>query len=191
MGFQVPLDKTAIGLRKMVANEGHEVVVTQRLKRMPTIIDKLARYPQMNLARMHDIGGCRAILPSESATRAVVRRVLKRWEVIDVYDYIAGPKATGYRAIHVVVRRDGRPIEIQLRTPTQQAWAVEVEGLAQRIVGFSKDGGGPDVLVRFMRLAAGYTALMEAGAAADEGLAAEIRELWPEVQPFFDTGITE
>src|SRR5687768_3312615 len=30
-------------------------LVAQRLKRMPTIIDKLRRYPQMNLSRMQDV----------------------------------------------------------------------------------------------------------------------------------------
>ena len=39
-------------------------IVAQRLKRMPTIIDKLHRYPAMKLTTMQDIGGVRAILAS-------------------------------------------------------------------------------------------------------------------------------
>ena len=48
-GFQGPLDRTAIGVRMMVDAEGHEVVVTQRLKRLPTLLGKLVRHPGMQL----------------------------------------------------------------------------------------------------------------------------------------------
>ena len=41
-----------------------EPIVAQRLKRMPTIIDKLKRHPNMQLSTMQDIGGVRAILNS-------------------------------------------------------------------------------------------------------------------------------
>src|SRR5438270_828907 len=37
-------------------------IVAQRLKRMPTIIDKLRRYPNMKLSQMQDIGGLRAVV---------------------------------------------------------------------------------------------------------------------------------
>ena len=81
---------------------------------------------------MQDIGRCRAILPDEESVRAVLRRIERRWTVVDEpYDYIARPKATGYRAIHVVVLRDGRQVEIQLRTPAQQAWAAQGESIEQ------------------------------------------------------------
>ncbi len=39
-------------------------IAAQRLKRMPTIIDKLKRYPTMRLTDMQDIGGVRAVLES-------------------------------------------------------------------------------------------------------------------------------
>lgn len=37
------------------------VHVSQRLKRVPTIMNKLLSEPTLPLSRMHDIGGCRAI----------------------------------------------------------------------------------------------------------------------------------
>ena len=40
------------------------VQVSQRMKRVPTIIDKLLREPTLLLSRMQDIGGCRAMLPT-------------------------------------------------------------------------------------------------------------------------------
>lgn len=41
-----------------------DAVVAQRLKRRPTIIGKLSRFPHMQVARMHDIAGCRVIFES-------------------------------------------------------------------------------------------------------------------------------
>src|SRR4029077_8657409 len=38
---------------------GTGIIVAQRLKRRKTIIDKLSREPQMQLARMDDVAGCR------------------------------------------------------------------------------------------------------------------------------------
>jgi (p)ppGpp synthase/HD superfamily hydrolase len=57
-----PLTKANMGLRSMVRTEGCRVEVSQRLKRVPTIIDKLTREPTMQLANMQDVGGCRAVL---------------------------------------------------------------------------------------------------------------------------------
>lgn len=60
--FQYPLTKVTVGLRQMVQRESATVVVAQRLKRRDRIIGKLQRMPQTKLARMEDIGGCRAVL---------------------------------------------------------------------------------------------------------------------------------
>src|SRR5690348_5170203 len=62
--FQRPLDKVTIQLRRFVGRQTpHErVFVAQRLKRMPTILNKLERQPTMDITRMQDIGGCRAVL---------------------------------------------------------------------------------------------------------------------------------
>lgn len=61
--FQRPLTGVVMGLRSFLKTEGAPVVVAQRLKRLPTIIDKLVRHPTMQLSYMQDIGGCRAIIP--------------------------------------------------------------------------------------------------------------------------------
>ncbi|MEO9962067.1 MAG: hypothetical protein ABJF07_17380, partial [Nisaea sp.] len=41
--------------------KGKDITVAQRLKRRPTIIDKLRREPTMQLNTMHDMAGCRLI----------------------------------------------------------------------------------------------------------------------------------
>ena len=57
---RTPLLTARMGLRSCIDSEGVQAVkLSQRLKRTPTIIDKLRRLPTMTLSRMQDIGGCR------------------------------------------------------------------------------------------------------------------------------------
>jgi putative GTP pyrophosphokinase len=131
-----PLTRVAAGLRYFVAevSEG-PVIVGQRLKRMETIRDKLERQPKMALSRMHDIGGCRAVLPDQTAVDHVIERLRAQrgWDLLDrTWDYVAQPKADGYRAKHLVARKDEVLIEIQLRTEVQHMWAELVERIDRR-----------------------------------------------------------
>lgn len=74
---RLPLTKATMGLRSVVKTEQCEVEVSQRLKRVPTIVDKLVREPTMQLASMQDLGGCRAVLNSFDEVRRVQRRLSK------------------------------------------------------------------------------------------------------------------
>jgi len=75
-----PLSRVAANLRYYASHEG-EPVVAQRLKKLPTIIGKLFRTPGMKLARMEDIGGVRAVLPSQDAAHRVAGRLRKNWTI--------------------------------------------------------------------------------------------------------------
>jgi putative GTP pyrophosphokinase len=143
-GFQDPLKKTTVGLRQFVQRESETVIVGQRLKRMPQILNKLSRFSSMRLTQMEDIAGRRAILAGGATEVAgVLRRIRRNWDISGIDDSVKNPKPTGYRAIHVVIRRDGHPVEIQLRTPAQHEWAEAVERVAARIRRPLKDGEGP------------------------------------------------
>ena len=159
--FQTPLKKTVMGLRSMVCSECPElkrddarVPVAQRLKRREQIINKLARLDRMRLWTMGDIGGCRAVLPSRQQVDGVLRRIRKNWEVHGrVRDRRDEPAESGYRAVHVIVIRDGRMIEIQLRDPKEHEWALAVERTGARLGIGLKEGEGPDDLKEYFRLA--------------------------------------
>jgi ppGpp synthetase/RelA/SpoT-type nucleotidyltranferase len=60
-------------------------VIAQRLKRMPQMIKKLARYENMNLARMQNVGGCRVVLDTlaevDEAARLIRNYGSTRWVV--------------------------------------------------------------------------------------------------------------
>lgn len=181
--FQAPLNKVTMGLRWFVQKEMQvlpadgKLPVGQRLKREPQIIRKLARHPQMNLSRMQDIGGCRAI-PTGGAVevQAILRRIQSNWEIKGSKDYVVDPAPSGYRAIHVVVLRDDHLVEIQLRTPRQHEWAEAVERTGLRTRFSLKDGEGPPDLLRYFALAAHGIALEETGQEVDEDFAQKFRK---------------
>lgn len=186
VGFQDPLNRVTMGVRSFVKRESKKIIVAQRLKRFPTILGKLSRYPQMKLTRMQDIGGCRAILPGgEREIRGVLQRIKRHWDVRRLDDYINSPKETGYRAIHVAVVRRGRLIEIQLRTPGQQEWAALVDQTSGRLGFMLKDGQGPPELVRYFERAAFAIALQEGGQSPDKSFEREFDDLRKQVREYF------
>ncbi len=161
-----PLTTVAANLRYHVDRaEGRldgRIVVTQRLKRLPTLIEKLGREPG-NVTQMHDLGGVRAVLPGLRDVYVVRRRLLKSWTIIKERDYIDTPKEDGYRALHLIVRRHGYPIEVQLRTLLQDLWANTVEERSRESgVGFKFGQGDADERHR-LRLIAEILASLDRG----------------------------
>jgi putative GTP pyrophosphokinase len=59
-----PINTFQANLRNKLKGFSHDPIAARRLERMPTIIDKLKRYPAMKHTTMQDIGGVRAILNS-------------------------------------------------------------------------------------------------------------------------------
>ncbi len=95
---QYPLVKASNGLRSTLRTEQVAGQVSQRLKRVPTIWEKLLREPTMQLAGMQDIGGCRAVVTSLAELRAAERRLRKNRPAVRVSDYTSCPplpRATG------------------------------------------------------------------------------------------------
>ena len=83
----------------------NNILVAQRLKRLPTIIGKLNRFKTMRLASMQDIAGVRIIV-SDMEQLALIEKHLRRWKNLhDVDDYITRPKNSGYRGKHFIFRR--------------------------------------------------------------------------------------
>jgi GTP pyrophosphokinase len=181
-----PLALVTPGLRNWVDQESSQIVVGQRLKRMPQIIIKLGRFPSMRLTQMEDIGGCRAVLQDPAEVDAVARRIEAKWKIRYRNDYREdGKPGTGYRALHYVVVRRGLLIEVQLRTKMQHEWAEIVERTASRLAYDLKDGQGPDELIEYFRVASDIRWLMETGRTPDEGLIAELDELRTRVRKYF------
>jgi putative GTP pyrophosphokinase len=180
-GGNQPLASVSMSLRSMVhTSTGQRAAeVTQRLKRVDRIIGKLDRHPHMQLTTMDDIGGCRVVVPGLDELRKVERYLERRWSshIKTRRDYITCPKDTGYRAVHLVVIRGGMPIEVQLRTTFQQAWASSVEQEEARSGMLLKDGKGDADTQQMYRLIGEALANQDAGLHSPESLIDEIVRL--------------
>ncbi|MCW2922410.1 MAG: hypothetical protein JWL76_2284 [Thermoleophilia bacterium] len=184
-----PLNAVALDLRDLVRTNHHAGAhFGQRLKRMSRMIDKITLH-RTGLERLQDIGGCRAVLRDYEQVQRVADEIVEAFGAKDVSNYLERPRDTGYRAIHIVHERDGRLIELQLRSPAQHRWAEVVEK-AEEITGHPlKDGEGPEELLEYFRVAAGILALEESGNPPDTGLADRLRDLREQIRPYYrDTG---
>lgn len=105
---------------------------TTRLKTTGTLMDKVRR--GMGLGEIQDIAGARIVgdwtrLGQTEVGNFVAQDFAERFGgQSDLIDRRADPRS-GYRALHVVVRVDALSVEIQLRTPMQDAWAQTTERL--------------------------------------------------------------
>ena len=188
---QLPLTKATMGLRSVVRTAGCKVEVSQRLKRVWTIIDKLEREPKMQLSTMQDIGGCRAVLTSIGEVRRVQKLVIKNHvargngePLPRVYDYIEKPRRSGYRGVHIIVLYDERKIEVQLRTRVMHEWAITVERLGGRLHTDLKSGSGPEPVLDWLEAASEAMALEERGEVVDTALVERIATLREAALPY-------
>jgi putative GTP pyrophosphokinase len=179
-----PLTKANNGIRSMLRTEGLAIEVSQRLKRVITIIDKLGREPTMALSRMQDIGGCRAIVSSVEELRTVQQRLAKNRPPVRVTDYVVNPRSSGYRAVHVVVIYDERCIEVQLRTRLMHEWAVAVERLGGQMGDDLKSGRGPRQVLEWLETISKAMEMEDAGKTVDTSLMQVISRLRQEALPF-------
>jgi ppGpp synthetase/RelA/SpoT-type nucleotidyltranferase len=132
-----PMRALLMTLRRKAIEVDINAVVVQRHKRAPSIINKLRRFPKMELSRMQDISGCRAIVATVDQVEelnSIIQSSRTRNELHREYNYIAEPKDSGYRGIHLTYKYKGEKteyngyfVELQLRSKIQHAWATTVE----------------------------------------------------------------
>ena len=154
-------------------NKNPNAIVVQRLKRLDSIIGKIQRFPDMQLYKMQDLGGCRVIVDTiKQVYKSVnkyksshIRHIFKR-----EYDYIANPKFSGYRSYHMVYQfhsdtkdtyNKNMFIEIQFRTKLQHIWATAVEMMGIYTKSNLKSSQGDYDILRFFTLVSSLFALEE------------------------------
>lgn len=167
-----PLNSIQMDLRQKARRVYPHASIAQRLKRAPSIIRKLQREDRMQLARMQDIAGCRAVVLSISEVHRLQEafsRSRSRNELLNLKDYIAAPKASGYRGIHLVYRFqsdslpefNGKLVEIQLRSRLQHAWATAVETVGTLLRQALKASEGEERWLQFFKVVGSAFALEE------------------------------
>lgn len=167
-----PLNTLQVGLRKRARAIYAHALIAQRLKRVPSILQKLVRFRHMKLSRMQDIGGCRAVVDTTTQVnelRDSYSKSKQKHEFVSEKDYIKSPKESGYRGIHLVYRYssdrtpayNGRLIEIQLRTRLQHAWATAVETVGTFLQESLKASEGSELWLRFFSVTSSAFAVTE------------------------------
>lgn len=171
--FKSNLDKRLIKYRGSIS--------AQRLKRMPTILDKLKyRETGMRLSAMQDIGGIRAIVADVTQAEKLAKeyKESKRFSHIlkepHCKNYIDYPKDDGYRGIHLIYEYDntlartkkakeskGKLIEIQIRSELQHVWATAVETVGLMTGNSLKTHRGSDDWTEFFRYTSSVFAITE------------------------------
>lgn len=160
--FQEPISNVFNFVLGVARKVDKQCIVTYRIKRIDTIVEKLRRFHEnpngkMNLSRMWDIAGCRCILNStdEDKLYVLLKKIQKEYgRNCKVKDYVAEQKASGYRSIHVYVKdhQTQKPIEIQIRNKAQHNWATLVEIVDLLFGTKNKECGAESQLGRFLYL---------------------------------------
>lgn len=164
-----PLQIITSNLRKNNPN----AIVVQRLKRLDSIVGKLERFPDMDLYRMEDLGGCRVIVDSVEDVYKTVDKYKNsriRHQFIRERDYIQNPKDSGYRSYHMVYKfhsdtkdtyNQNMRLEIQFRTKLQHMWATALETMGIYTKTALKASMGDKDILRFFVLVSSVFAKME------------------------------
>lgn len=174
-----PINTFQATLRWRLRKVCSTALVATRMKRLPSIIKKLQKNDGMQLARMQDIGGLRAIVDSV----AQVNRLHEIYtngslahELVGTDDYIQNPKSSGYRSLHLIYKYEndlapaykGLCLELQIRTRLQHAWATAVETIGSFLNQALKSSEGPDDWLDYFKVVGSAFALMEKCPVADQ-----------------------
>jgi putative GTP pyrophosphokinase len=114
-------------------------------KSTPSISEKLQR-ESIRLTQIQDIAGCRVIVADIGEQERVVRAIQRLFAQSQIVDRRDQP-SHGYRAVHIIVHRQKRWVEIQVRTLLQHVWAELSEKLADLIHPEIKYGKGDEFIV--------------------------------------------
>jgi len=129
-------------LEALLRGAGISASVSGRPKHIASIASKMSA-KDLSFDRVLDQRALRVVVERLEQCYEVLALAHERWRPVEGQydDYIAKPKANGYRSLHTVVEDDdGKPIEIQIRS---HAMHEEAElGLAAH--WRYKEGGGDD-----------------------------------------------
>jgi len=123
------------------------------------IIEKLRR-ESIRLSQIQDIAGCRVVVHSLRYQDRLLDAMCVMLGDVRVDDKRKSPKH-GYRAVHVIARFAGRPVEIQLRTQLQHVWSNISEKVADDVGHSIKYGQGDPVALDSLKTLSEQTARLE------------------------------
>lgn len=118
-------------IQNTVAPFDYVTLTKRKRKTQQSIVDKLRREKRLRLPQMQDIAGCRIVIDGGLQRAEAVDSALTRafeevqWQIESKVRH-----KYGYHAIHLIVKKDTKFYEIQLRTYAQDIWANLVERMS-------------------------------------------------------------
>src|SRR5437762_3361492 len=100
-----PLNTFEVTLRHKAKTVFARAIVSERRKRLVSILAKLRNQPLMRFTQMQDIAGCRAVMGSVKTVYELVdvyKRSDLKHKLLPIDDYIHKPRASGYRGVHLI-----------------------------------------------------------------------------------------
>jgi ppGpp synthetase/RelA/SpoT-type nucleotidyltranferase len=152
-----PLSKTTLELQQWLHGYGGRYYIAQRLKRKPQIIRKLTRL-SVRLTQLQDIGGCRIIVDTNRDVDKLIEFISKSltesptFELKRVTDYRElGRDNTGYRSAHLILEREGKTLELQIRSRIQHYWSESIERTSVIYGYYLKEQEGDQAVIDYFK----------------------------------------
>ena len=132
--------------KSLLSKYGIKAEVSGRPKHIYSIYRKMQR-KHLKFEQLFDIDAIRIIVDTVEQCYEVLSIVQEKCKTVskEFDDYIANPKPNGYKSLHtVVLREDGRPLEVQIRTHEMHEfaemgvaahWRYKEKGNSEKTVG--------------------------------------------------------
>lgn len=133
---------------------------TSRTKSTASVVAKLLRQPKTRLSQVQDILGLRLVADDLKQQEALMVELTRIFSDSKPQDRRLSPQY-GYRAVHLIVKFNGLPIEIQVRSQLQQYWAQYSEMMADQHGQELKYGGGAIQIRSFLENLSSEAAQLE------------------------------
>lgn len=143
----------------MLENKMGVPITGRPSKSTVAIVEKLKR-ETIRLNQIQDIAGCRVLVNGLAEQDNLVETLLVIFPGVEIDDKRRFA-TNGYRAVHAIVWRDGRAVEIQVRTRLQHAWAEISEKVADDHGHEIKYGKGDHAARSFLEKLANCTEELE------------------------------
>lgn len=130
--YQQTLETVLADIEEIKAKHNCVEHINSRIKKPQSVLKKLQKHGveptlQNAKAELNDIVGIRVVCKFISDIYVVAQILQTRHNVKKIKDYIKQPKPNGYRSYHIIieVQTNGEiiPVEVQLRTISQDSWA--------------------------------------------------------------------
>jgi GTP pyrophosphokinase len=119
------ISQAVVDVERLLGSAGIKAAVNGRPKHIYSIFNKM-RSKDLPLEKIQDLLALRVVVDDEQQCYRALSVIHANWTMIEgeFDDYIAKPKANGYRSLHTVIKLDSDQfLEVQIRTQAMHEFA--------------------------------------------------------------------